>query len=72
MPTNNKDPFAALQINAALANALDALRSAKAKQLPTAYEILLAPDGTQWHGLKADNSHWALIRHKEDSYNVAC
>lgn len=61
-----------LQINAALANALDALKAAHAKRIPTAYDVLLAPNGAQWHGLKADNSHWTLIRHTEDSYNVEC
>lgn len=68
----NSDSLKPLQINAALANALDALKVAHAKQIPTAYDALLAPDGTQWHGLKADNSHWTLIRHKVDSYNVIC
>jgi hypothetical protein len=61
-----------LKLNAALANALDALKSAKAKNIPTAYDVLLSPTYNVWHGLKQDGSHLKLIKHKADSYNVEC
>lgn len=69
---DNSDKLSALKLNAALANALDALKSAGAKDIPTAYDALLAPNGTSWNGVKKDHSHWKLIKHREDSYNVEC
>jgi hypothetical protein len=72
MSTAHSDQFQALQINAALANALDALKVSGAKNIPPAYDILLSGNGTYWSGTKSDGSHWKLIKHQNDSYNVEC
>jgi hypothetical protein len=72
MSNIDQDSISALKMNSALANALDALKAAKAKQIPTSYDVLLAPNGSAWYGLKNDHSHWKLIKHREDSYNVEC
>lgn len=72
MSTLQSDQLQPLKLNAALANALDALKSAKAKNIPTAYDVLLSPTFNVWNGIKEDSSHWKLIKHKADSYNVEC
>lgn len=72
MSTLQSDQLQPLKLNAALANALDALKSAKAKNIPTAYDVLLGPTYHEWSGIKENGSHWRLIKHKADSYNVEC
>jgi len=59
-------------MNHPLHNALDALRQAKAINLPEIADVLKAPNGIRWHGRKRDGDQWMLLKHGIDSYQVQC
>ena len=59
-------------INAALLNALGAIKRAGGYDIPSKEEIFRAANGRAWYGRKKDGSHWKLIKHAIDSYNVTC
>lgn len=59
-------------MNSAIMNALSAIKRAGGYQIPSASEVERAPNGKKWFGEKKDGSHWALIKHGIDSYNVTC
>jgi len=62
------------ELNAALLNALGALKSAGAnsKDIPAPETVLEARKFTKWFGQKSDGSFWMLVKRGNDSYNVVC
>jgi hypothetical protein len=59
-------------MNAALMNALSALYRAGARGLPSPDEVADGYNGKKWFGEKKDGSHWMLVKHGPQSYNVTC
>ena len=55
-------------MNEHLAKTLKELEDAHAESVPTADDIMAAPDDTEWSGQIKDGGDWKLIKHAIDSY----
>ena len=64
--------FPHYRMNAPLQNALNALKSAGTKGLPSVATIEAAQDRATWSGTNGNGDGWSLIKNKADSYNVTC
>ncbi len=53
-----------------LRNALDALRRAKSRGLPSAETVERSQDGSKWYGKTENGDRWMLVKHKAGSYNA--
>ncbi|MDP2624586.1 MAG: hypothetical protein Q8P27_00185 [Candidatus Peregrinibacteria bacterium] len=55
-------------INPHLQSAIQELRNANAKGLPSAETVQTAANGKTWEGKIGNNGSWKLIKNREDSY----
>lgn len=55
-----------------MTNALNALRSAGARVLPSNRQVQSASNGTAWSGTKVNGDVWMITKNDNDSYDVRC